>query len=183
VNASKKRIRAEIGARRRALRPERVQIASQEIISNLLNHPAFLSAQTVALYRALPGEVDLDSLFSECWARKKATAIPLFDAEKGGYELVEVFPETAYRIGHYGIREPVSPAPLSIDKVDLMIVPGVAFDSSGNRLGRGGGYYDQFLALFSGTAVGVAFDFQVLPEIPLEPHDRPVNLVLSAPVK
>ncbi len=80
----------------------------------------------------------------------------------------------------FGIGEPQGPEWTDLDKVDLIIVPGVAFDSHGNRMGRGRGFYDRLLkSTPNAVKVGVAFDFQLLDRIPVEPHDVPMDCVLS----
>ena len=80
-----------------------------------------------------------------------------------------------------GLREPVSGAPIPISIIDLVIVPGLAFDDSGNRLGRGRGFYDRFLAHpeFDGVTCGLAFDEQLLGDIPATPLDRPVSMLVT----
>ena len=86
------------------------------------------------------------------------------------------------RIGPYGIREPALERPVPIDNLDLVIVPGVAFDKKGNRLGRGKGYYDRFLKELSDdtATIGLAYDFQILPSVPVQAHDVSVKRVLFA---
>ncbi|MDH3982024.1 MAG: 5-formyltetrahydrofolate cyclo-ligase, partial [Kiritimatiellaceae bacterium] len=78
-----------------------------------------------------------------------------------------------------GIKEPISPTLVPLDEIDLIAVPGVAFDLTRNRLGRGGGYYDRILEDFGGTSVAVAFGFQILEEIPVDPHDEPVDILIT----
>src|SRR5207248_10138079 len=80
----------------------------------------------------------------------------------------------------FAIREPVKHcAPLPLNRLDFVLVPGVAFDLHGRRLGRGKGYYDQLLAEVRGKTCGVAFDVQVVRELPQEPHDARVNCILT----
>ena len=93
--------------------------------------------------------------------------------------MAEITKETLMQTAHYGIQEPISPILIPSDLINVMAVPGVAFDRRGNRLGRGGGYYDRLLNNFCGYAVAVAFDFQVLPKIPYESHDIPVNEIVT----
>jgi len=176
---SKQQIRREIEAKRKALDSEWLVAASTKIVKNFQMLGAFASAGTVALYKAIGGEVDLDPLFSACWSAGKRTCIPIFNAEEKIYEMAEVTAETQYLTGHYGIREPLSPSLCPMGQIDLIAVPGLAFDRSGNRLGRGGGYYDRLLDGFSGVAVAVAFDFQILPEVPTEAHDKPVDQLVT----
>jgi 5-formyltetrahydrofolate cyclo-ligase len=176
---SKQDIRKQIEAKRRALDPQWLDGASARIVENFQTLEIFGSAGIVALYKAIGGEVDLDPLFSACWNANKRTCIPTFNAESKIYEMAEVTVETHYSTGHYGIREPLTPALLPMSKIDLIAVPGVAFDRAGNRLGRGGGYYDRLLDGFSGVAAAVAFDFQILPEVPAEAHDKPVDILVT----
>ena len=176
---SKQDIRRQIGAKRGALDPRWVQAASTRIIRNLQALEAFQSAGTIALYMAIGGEVNLDPIFPDCWKSGKRTYVPVFNAAAEIYEMAEITYKTDYIIGHYGIREPISPALCPMDDIDLVVVPGVAFDRKGHRLGRGGGYYDRLLAGFYGRSAALAFDFQILPAIPVEPHDRPVDALVT----
>ncbi|MCK5675811.1 MAG: 5-formyltetrahydrofolate cyclo-ligase [Verrucomicrobia bacterium] len=176
---SKQQIRREIETQRKALDAQWLETASARVVETLLSMDVFQSAETVALYMAISGEVNLDSLFQKCRELGKRTCIPVFNTKEKLYEMAEITPETECLTGHYGIREPLSPCLFPMDNVDLVVVPGVAFDRKGNRLGRGGGYYDRLLEGFSGASSAVAFDFQVLPSIPLEQHDKPVDVLVT----
>jgi 5-formyltetrahydrofolate cyclo-ligase len=131
------------------------------------------------LYLAIAGEVKLDSLFTNCWSRGKRTCIPVFNAVWKQYEMAEIALETRLKVGNYGIKEPVSPLLVPMEEIDLIVVPGVAFDLLGNRLGRGGGYYDRLLDGYMGKTVAATFDFQVYPQIPVDLHDQPVNFITT----
>jgi 5-formyltetrahydrofolate cyclo-ligase len=176
---AKAQLRAEIEHKRKALDLQWQEDASARIFSNLQSLEIFQSSETVALYMAVAGEVRLDPLLHLCWKLGKRTCIPVFNPRLKIYEMAGISAETRFETGHYGIREPVDPRRISVETIDLMVVPGVAFDRNGNRLGRGGGYYDRFLKGFSGYSVGVAFDFQLLPEVPHNSHDIPVGIVVS----
>ena len=176
---TKEQIRNEISKKRSALDHRWVEAASTRVIRNFQSLEAFQSAETIALYMAIGGEVNLDPLFPECWKSGKRTCIPVFNAEAKIYEMAEITSKTDCITGHYGIQEPISPALCPMDKIDLVAVPGVAFDRKGRRLGRGGGYYDRLLAGLSGVSAALVFDFQILPAIPVEPHDRPVDTLVT----
>jgi len=176
---SKQDIRKQVEAKRKALDAQWLKAASARVVENLQSLEVFQSSETVALYMAIAGEVNLDSLFPKCWELGKRTCIPVFNAKTKLYEMAEITPETECFTGHYGIQEPLSPALFPMGNVDLVVVPGVAFDREGSRLGRGGGYYDRLLEGFSGASVAVAFDFQILPKIPLEQHDKPVDILVT----
>jgi 5-formyltetrahydrofolate cyclo-ligase len=82
--------------------------------------------------------------------------------------------------GKFGVSEPLAECePIPLDRFDLVLVPGVAFDVGGNRLGRGRGFYDRILAAASGVKCGVAYDFQLLDKIPAEAHDARVNFIFT----
>ena len=177
--STKPQLRKEIEVRRQALKSDEITAMSLQIVANFKKLEAFHSAKTVALYRAISGEVNVDSLFKACWELGKRTCVPVFNAASDLYEMAEVSDQTEYRIGNYGIREPLLAAHIPMNQVNLVALPGVAFDLNGNRLGRGGGYYDRLLADFSGFSAAVAFAFQILPQIPCEAHDQPVQAIVT----
>ncbi len=176
---TKAQLRGEIEARRHALDSDWIRDASQRIVERLLTLDVFKSAETVALYKAMAGEVDLGRLFSACRDLGKRTCIPVFNRTLQAYEWAEITDRTKYIAGHYGIQEPKNPSLVRVDGLNLIIVPGVAFDANGNRLGRGGGYYDRLLDGFSGIKAAVAFEFQLFPHIPHESFDIPVNYIVT----
>lgn len=101
--------------------------------------------------------------------------------QPGSYVVCEIIdPDKHIRLGQFGIREPVENcAELTLNRLDLILVPGVAFDLHGRRLGRGRGFYDRLLAVVRGTTCGAAFDQQIVGEIPVEPHDVHLNCILT----
>ena len=176
---TKQNIRREMAAKRKALEAQWLEAASVKVAKNLQSLDAFRAAQTVALYMGMDGEVDLDGLFPICRKLGKRTCIPVFNAKTKLYEMAEITENTPCHTGHYGIREPISPSLVAMNDIDLIAVPGIAFDPNGTRLGRGGGYYDRLLEGFRGYAAGVAFDFQILPQIPADAHDQPVECIAT----
>lgn len=176
---TKAQLRREIAEKRRALDSLWIANASLCMVAQLQRLDAFKTAQRIALYKTIAGEVDLECLFAACWDLGKRTSIPVFNRTLKIYELAEISAKTQYITGNYGIQEPEHPSLVPIDDMDLMIVPGVAFDANGNRLGRGGGYYDRLLEGFSGTTAAVAFEFQLFSEIPHESYDIPVNYIVT----
>ncbi len=176
---TKQELRKRIHEQRSELDPNWIRGASQSIVDKLEELDEFKSAECVALYKAIAGEINVDRLFSSCWSLHKRCCIPVYNSNAKIYEFAEIDINTSFRTGNYGIQEPEAPTLVPVEEIDLMIVPGVAFDPSGNRLGRGGGYYDRLLSRFAGNSVAVAFDFQVFPRIPCDSHDIPVNAVVT----
>ena len=162
---------------RRALDDEDRRIASATIVARLLALRELARAGTVALYAATDEEPDLDGLVGALAARGVRTLWPRVVGSD--LELAEASAERLLP-GFHGIAEPVGPA-VDPRLVDAVVVPGLAFDPHGARLGRGGGHYDRLLATVDGSAlrVGVAFACQVVPSVPRGPHDLPVDVVVT----
>jgi 5-formyltetrahydrofolate cyclo-ligase len=168
--------RAALAARRSMTNDERAS-ASAAIAQRLLALPELADARTVLLHAALRDEVDLGPLVGPLIARGVRT---LFPRVRGtALELVAAADLLTLQLGYRGIMEPVGP---SIDPavVDAAIVPGVAFDPQGGRLGQGGGHYDRLLPLLPTSAwrIGVCFACQVVPVVPREAHDVAMHLVV-----
>jgi 5-formyltetrahydrofolate cyclo-ligase len=143
--------------------------------------PQLRSARTILFFAPLPGEMDLWPLLEESVSAGKMVALPWFDPATQTYLARRVEnPACEIVAGKFGVREPAPGCvEIPLQKIDLVLVPGVAFDLSGNRLGRGKGFYDRLLAKISGVKCGVGYDFQLLEKIPAEPHDAKVNFILT----
>lgn len=140
-------------------------------------HPAFRQAQTVLLYHSLKDEVQTHA-FIEKWSKRKRIILPVVAGDV--LELRVYTGPDDLRRGSYGIEEPVGQAFTDYAAIDLAVIPGVAFDREGHRLGRGKGYYDKLLPLLpSALKVGLCFPFQLLEEVPAEPFDICMDLVIT----
>ncbi len=139
------------------------------------------SAHTILFFAPLPDELDVWPVLELSLALGTTCALPFFDAEKDTYGAKEIQKlATDIVIGKFGVREPASIcAEISLDKFDLVLVPGMAFDLHGNRLGRGRGFYDRLLQMVSGVKCGVCYDLQLRESIPTELHDARVDFVLT----
>jgi 5-formyltetrahydrofolate cyclo-ligase len=181
VAEQKAAVRAQVrNALREFLSAERVA-ASAAIRERVLNSASWQAARGVLLFCALPDEPDLDALFGAAHAAGKAVALPRYSAALGAYEaaLVRDWSQDC-ATGRHGVVEPGAQCPrVALNQLDLALVPGVAFDRAGRRLGRGKGYYDRLLAEFPGIRCGVAFDVQVVAALPEEPHDVKLNCLAT----
>jgi 5-formyltetrahydrofolate cyclo-ligase len=132
------------------------------------------------LFHPLPGEPNVRPLLVEALALGHEVVLPRFNQYAMEYEGVAVRSVEELKPGHFGILEPAPDSPVfALNRLDLTLVPGVAYDSEGRRLGRGKGYYDRLLGKVGGRTCGVAFDWQLVPEVPAEAHDVSVNLILT----
>lgn len=174
-------LRNEIRARLRAMSPEQLASASAQLVARMLTQPMWQHAKSILLFSPLGFEPNINPLLREAIAAGKRAALPWFDAATQSYSARYVSdPERDLVVAKFGILEPCSscePAPLN--RLDLALVPGVAFDAQGRRLGRGKGFYDRLLTHVRGTKCGVAFDEQIVEEIPAGPLDVTLNCILT----
>lgn len=138
-------------------------------------------ARTILLFAPLPTELDIWPLLARALVAGKEVSLPRFVAETGRYTACRVQdPESDVQTGRFSILEPNALCPeVPLNRLDFVLAPGVAFDLHGRRLGRGKGFYDQLLAAVRGTTCGVAFDEQIVREVPVEPHDVYLNCILT----
>lgn len=154
------------------------QSQSAEILAALEIHPVFRAAKTVLLYHSLPDEVDIHD-FIRKWCEKKRILLPVVTGDE--LKLRTYSGPGNLAIGAYGIEEPTGEFFTDYSAIDLIVVPGVAFDRKGNRLGRGKGYYDRLLPQIpSAYKAGICFSFQIVEEIPAEPFDICMDEVITS---
>jgi len=172
---------------RTALLRQREQLSRAEVVARsavaqaqVISLPAFQQAKTIALYSPIRNEVETDSLLTAALTVGKQVCYPCVFA--GELRFFQVQSSTDLRVGCFGVCEPdrqsveITPAQL-----ELLLVPGVAFDRSGHRLGYGRGYFDRFFdgGCFTGLGVGFAYDFQIQDALPAEEHDQRVALLVT----
>ena len=155
--------------------------ASAKACSLLASQSIWKSADSVLFYAPLPEELNVWPLVEVALGAGKVVALPRFNPETQRYTACRVSDLGGEVLsGQFGIREPSAHCQeVSLNRLDLILVPGVAFDALGHRLGRGKGYYDRFLSVATGTRCGVAFDEQIVSEVPLAPHDVHLNCILT----
>lgn len=174
VSSDKAALRKEAESRRRALSPEVIERWGGEVQRHLAALPLFSDrvVRAVAVYDAQPFEVPLGELVLELNARGVDCVFPR--VVKGSKELVFHLVGDEWTKGPFGIREPSPRSPVrAISEIDVFLVPGVAFTREGARIGRGAGYYDTTLARRGPQAktIGIAFESNVVPHVPMEAHD------------
>jgi 5-formyltetrahydrofolate cyclo-ligase len=171
---TKTELRRHIAAQKKQMGFQTLKVLSERVIEHLRESPVFQQAGSIGLYMPLRDEVDVSPLLLE---RDKSISIPAFDEALQGYRMACYTPEL--RTGKFGIPEPENPQFIEQDDLDLILVPGIAFDRAGGRLGRGGGFYDRLLPLYNTTRIGIGFDFQCTESIPLEEHDCRLDLLIT----
>lgn len=181
IHHSKAQLRAQIRGVLRRITPSARAGASEKIRLILSAWPCWLRAETVLFYAPLPDEPDLWPLFEQGLQLGKRCALPAYKPDSDTYEprLVRN-PATELRQGKLGVAEPGPACPvLDPHSVELVFVPGLAFDRRGYRLGRGKGYFDRLLPTLSGIKCGVAFAEQLVDALPIELHDARLDCIVT----
>ena len=181
LDSAKASLRQQVRARLNAITPAHRGAASLQICSRLRQQTIWQSAGSILSFAPLPAEPDIWPLLEEAWLAGKTVALPRFASQKRSYVACVVQnPGADLASGQFGIREPGDSCPeFPLNRLDFVLVPGVAFDARGGRLGRGKGYYDRLLAAVKGTKCGVAFDEQIVEAVPVGPLDIRVDCILT----
>lgn len=143
----------------------------------------FRHASVVMIYMPMKSEVDLTPIALKCFQAGKTVCVPRVDWNRKDMYPVEVesFDDRVMETDDRGLRAPRAAQPIAPDMIDLIVVPALAYDAEGRRLGRGGGYYDRFLPRLRAETfrVGLVFDQQIVDRVPVETHDKPVDAVVT----
>jgi len=162
--------------------PDAQERKSQQAGHLLFETDEFRKAEVVMVFLSLPGEIDTSAVVLRAWQLRKRVLAPKVSWNQRRMMPIEIRSLTEdLLISDMGIREPAAGIPFPISLIDLVLVPGLGFDEYGNRLGRGRGFYDRFLAHpeFQGVSCAMAFEEQLLPSIPVGPLDRKVNMLIT----
>ena len=178
----KKHLRQEMKRRLGAMAPGRIAARSRAAAGLLVAQEEFARARVVMLYLAMAGEADPSQAAVGAWRQGKTVLAPRVDWDRRRMIALEIRPgESDLIVNPYGIREPAGGRAWPAEDIDLIIVPALAYDCSGGRLGRGGGFYDRFLASPGVRAVtcGFALAEQVVDELPVHAHDKRVTMLVT----
>ena len=172
----KDEIRSRIKTRKSLLSEQEKREAARRVFDRLEQSAAFLLAEKVLLYHSLPDELSTHE-FLDRWASRKKFFLPRVN----GVNLdILPFERSRMALGSFHIEEPQGDDCAAAKEMELIIVPGVAYDRMGNRVGRGKGYYDRLLQSVKATVIGVGYDFQLIDEdIPADSHDIPMDIVIT----
>ncbi|MDO7785664.1 5-formyltetrahydrofolate cyclo-ligase [Desulforamulus aquiferis] len=180
----KKSLRKQILASRELLSPQDAFNRSSLITERLLVLDAFLKANTMMAYLSIKNEVQTGHIIERALQDGKEIAVPVVNSNKKSMKAAKLLSYPGGLVpGPYGILEPAVFLPISAEDLDLIVVPGAAFDPKGNRLGYGGGYYDRFLPRVRPGAVTIAlaYEMQMMEDLSnyMEPHDCRVEYVVT----
>jgi len=175
-------LRAEMRRRRTERDTEWVRRQSDCIAGRLLGLEPFRGACVVGVYLSTPFEVQTDTILEACWDAAKLVCAPRWDPRLRAYAMAVLERHAATEAGPRHCPQPRRDSPAAPDRIDFWLVPGLAFDAGGGRLGHGGGHYDRLLsspAAAGAFRLGLAFDFQIVARIPMGKDDVRLDAVLT----
>jgi 5-formyltetrahydrofolate cyclo-ligase len=161
------------------LDPKWILATSKKIQDSVTGLDEFKKADVIGCYLALDTEVQTAGIIAACRKAGKRVCVPAFRPKKKDYGMSWYNAGDATVMGPFGVTEPRTPQWMTPSDVDLMVVPALAFDEHGRRLGHGGGNYDRILSGFPGLSVCVAFECQRLTAVPVDEHDIDVELIVT----
>ncbi len=174
----KKALRRAIGEKKSALTAEQIENRSRILAEKLFETPQYRDCHSLYAYLSFNQEVRTNPIIERAWADGKRVAVP----KVIGKDMVFIWIDNydALGPGYYGITEPIADGPVADDKTALVLMPGLAFDPAGHRVGYGGGFYDRFLeAEPNHPLVALCYDFQMFDHLDVEAHDIPVDVVIT----
>lgn len=175
-------IRKSLLAKRREMLPSEVETKSAQILANLMASDLLDNAEVVMCYMDFRNEVQTESMIEYLWSLNKTVVLPKVNPHTNQLDLFEISGFRDMIQSKMGISEPADHLPsVHPTDVDLILAPGVAYDMKGFRMGYGGGFYDRLLPQVRPDCViiGLAFELQVVDELPIEDYDEPVNGILT----
>lgn len=149
--------------------------AAEEVFNRLEQTAAFLLSDKILMYHSLPDELSTHKFLSK-WNKKKQFFLPRVNGVN-----LDILPydESRLELGAFHIEEPSGENTVDPEEIELIIVPAVAYDRKGNRLGRGKGFYDRLLQTTKASKIGVGYEFQLVEELPVEAHDVPMDMIIT----
>jgi len=184
LKQTKSKIRKDMITALESLSEDEIALKTRSIENRLFDFANFVEANITMLYISCPGEVSSGNIISYCLDYRKIIVLPSFDPQKFRIRLYKIDNiEKDLKPGPRGMLEPDTARckPVPVECLDIAIIPGIAFDEKGGRIGSGEGYYDRFIPKLPITTrkVSIAFEDQIIPQIPMESHDKHVDIIIT----
>lgn len=177
----KKMLRRQIREQKRLMTPEQILTASRILAEKFLATPQYAAAKTIYGYLPYNQEVRTELILQQAINDGKRVAVPKVYGDEMQFIYITDFDHLAK--SEMGIPEPIDDGPIASDPTALVLMPGLAFDAQGHRVGYGGGYYDKYFSKEPGhPMVALCYDFQMMPQLETEAFDIPVDMVLWAKI-
>jgi 5-formyltetrahydrofolate cyclo-ligase len=181
LDENKKKIRKDILSLRNALPRAELETMSRNICRRFTHLPVVKDCSAVMIFLSFGSEINTDYLIEWLWQQKKKVLVPLCKPETREMDIISITTFADLEPGYFGIREPKRGLlpPVAREAIDLVVVPAVAFDRRGYRVGYGGGYYDRFLVGMDVPRIGLAFSCQIVAEVPVDEYDLAVQGIVT----
>jgi 5-formyltetrahydrofolate cyclo-ligase len=179
----KNKLRKEVKEKLSEMAKQEYEHYSYQLASRLYNEESWKKADTIGITVSRFPEPDTLQIIRRAWEEGKRIAVPKCFPSDRRMEFRRLSSFLELESVYFGLLEPIEAVTEQVvpEEIGLMIVPGLAYTSDGRRLGFGGGYYDRYLAGYGGDTLSLAFSIQMIPELPVEPHDRKIGRVITAP--
>ena len=159
--------------------PEKKEINDKKIIEHIISLPEFINANQILFYIPIQGEVDLTHIFEE-YKNEKEFALPRMIYSSKDLDLYKINNMDDLEKGTYDIPEPKKDLKeIKPEDIDLVLLPGIGFGLDGHRIGYGEGFFDKLLKKIPALKIGIAYEFQIVENVPAEDHDIPVNMIIT----
>ncbi|PHB93883.1 5-formyltetrahydrofolate cyclo-ligase [Bacillus wiedmannii] len=181
MREEKVRLRKQIIEHMNSLSEERYTTLSEQIAFSLYAQKEWAEAKTVGITLSMENEVNTYAIIEKAWEEGKKVVVPKCNKETRTMSFRQISNFDQLEIVYMNLREPI-PArteEVNADDIDLQIVPGVAYTERGERIGYGGGYYDRYLLHYKGKTLSLAYSFQIVEHIPVEPFDKNVEKIIT----
>lgn len=177
----KKTLRKKLLEQRNKKSQQYLNQKSKKIYEKILNFPIFTKSSHILFYVSYNGEVQTHHLIKKAFSMNKNVYVPISEPKTHTLKISKLNHFDDLTKGTYGILEPKKEKQhiKSIKQIETILIPGVGFDSNGNRIGHGGGYYDWLLSHSTATSIGLAFEFQIKKQIPTETHDKKIDYIIT----
>lgn len=175
----KKKIRKQLLAKRKQLNILEVKNLSNLIAENIFSTKAFQDSEVIHLYYPINNEVDTRKIIEKTWENGKKVIMPRTDFQNHRIINYQVTSYSQLETTSFNMLEPIISQPVYDKDPDLVLVPGVAFDTRCNRMGYGGGFYDRFLSETDSFKIALCYNLQLLEELPTEDHDVKMDMIIT----
>ncbi|MEF7656969.1 5-formyltetrahydrofolate cyclo-ligase [Bacillus sp. ZJS3] len=181
MREEKLRLRKQIIEHMNSLSKERYTTLSEQIAFSLYEQKEWAEAKTIGITLSMENEVNTYPIIEKAWKEGKRVVVPKCNKETRTMSFRKISNFDQLETVYMNLREPI-PAlteEVNADEIDLQIVPGVAYTERGERIGYGGGYYDRYLVHYKGKTLSLAYSFQMVEHIPVEPFDKNVEKIIT----
>jgi 5-formyltetrahydrofolate cyclo-ligase len=180
MRENKKKVRQRIKSRLMEMTQEEHEELSKKIAENLYSLDEWKKAQTIGITISIPPEVPTVRIIEQAWSEGKEIAVPKCDPGNKTMEFKKITSFNQLESVYSGLLEPIEETDkATIEELDVLVVPGLAFSKEGYRLGFGGGYYDRFLSCYRGDTLALTYELQLIDDLPMEVHDIAVDKLIT----